>query len=150
MKSSMKEAIERFIQSKHIAIVGASGSPKKFGGQIVTALQAKGYTIYPVNPNRDMLGETKCFKSLHELPPEVDAALFVLPARYAENAVEEAAAGHIRRIWFQQGANYSKAAALAAKSGIETVVGKCIFMYVPPVEGFHAFHRFVARLFRIA
>jgi predicted CoA-binding protein len=146
----MKEAIERFVQSRQIAIVGASGSPRKFSGNVVRALREKGYQIFAVNPNREAINRERCYKDLRELPPSVEAALFVLPSYAAADMVKEASASGIRRIWFQQGGNYCDAAALATQAGIETITGKCILMYAPPVTSIHAFHRFVARLFRLA
>jgi len=146
----MNEAIERFIQSHEIAVVGASGSPRKFGANVLPALREKGYQTYAVNPNREAINNERCYKNLRELPPTVETALFVLTPKFAVDMVKEAAGVGIRRIWFQQGGDYREAAGLAKQAGIETITGKCILMYAPPVTGFHAFHRFVARLFRLA
>jgi len=146
----MNEAIERFVQSQQIAVVGASSSLRKFSGTVGPTLRERGFQIFAVNPNREAINNEKCYKDLKELPPTVESALFVLPSQFAEETLNEASADGIRRIWFQQGGDYSKAATLATQSGIETIVGKCILMYAPPVTGFHAFHKFVAKLFRLA
>ena len=59
----------------------------------------------------------------------------------------EAAAIGLRNVWLQQGAESPEAIALAKDLKLNLVAGKCILMYAPPVEGFHAWHRALYRLF---
>jgi hypothetical protein len=61
--------------------------------------------------------------------------------------LREAAAIGLKKVWLQQGAESPEAIALANELNINLVAGRCILMYAPPVEGFHAWHRAFYRLF---
>ncbi len=139
--------IADFFNAKSLAIVGASNKPKSFGYVVHTTLKQRGYQPIPVNPNYPDIAGDRCYKSIADLPQGVESAVFLLPPSAAEQAVAEARAAGIKRIWFQQGAKYGSAIRLAQEAGLEVVSKKCVLMYAEPVSGIHAFHRFLARLF---
>jgi len=67
---------------KGIAVVGASSKPGKVGYQIVKNIIDCGYegNIYPVNPHEPtVLGKT-AYKTVEEIPGEVDMAVISIPA----------------------------------------------------------------------
>ena len=134
-------------KTKPLALVGASDKPKSFGQIAYTTLKQHGYTIYPVNPNYSKVAGDCCYRSISELPSGVEIAVFMLSPSAAEQAVADARAAGIKRIWFQQGGKYDSAIKAAQSAGLEVVSKKCILMYTEPVTGVHAFHRFIARLF---
>jgi len=139
------QAIEKFLSEKHIAVVGVSD--RKFGGAIYKALKQRGYTVYPVRPNRTSFDGDTCYPRLTDLPPHVKAAVVAVSPITAEGVVEDAHAAGITQLWFQQWKNFSRASARAAALGMQTVSRKCVLMYAQPVTGIHAVHRFLARLF---
>jgi predicted CoA-binding protein len=143
----MSEIIQLFARPGKLALVGASNKPNSFGQAAYKELKDRGFTVYPVNPNYAEVAGDRCYKSISELPQGVESALFVLSPAAAEQAVEEARVAGIKRIWFQQGADYRAAVKAAQDSGMQVVSKKCILMYAPPVTGFHAFHRFLAKVF---
>jgi len=143
----MNDIIQLFARSTTLAIVGASDNRQSFGNIAFRTLKSKGYQLYPVNPKYPAVEGEPCYGSLRDLPAGVESALFVLPSRVSEQAVVDAQLAGIKQIWFQRGADYSDAIRAAQKAGIETVSGRCILMYAEPVTGFHAFHRFLAKLF---
>ena len=61
--------------------------------------------------------------------------------------MREAAAAGIRRIWIQQGAESREALDFCAANGLPAVSKQCILMFAEPVGSFHAFHRWVAKVF---
>jgi predicted CoA-binding protein len=141
----MRDIIDHFIHAKHLAVVGVSD--KKFGGAIYKSLKKRGVNVYPVHPTREMFDGDTCIENLTEVPCEVSAAILAVSPETAERVVEDAAVGGITHVWFQQGADFSAAKASAEAKGLKTVDRKCILMYVPPVTGIHAVHRFIANLF---
>jgi uncharacterized protein len=143
----MTNEIQNFITSKHIAVLGASPSGKKFGNAAYKELKAKGYQVYPVHPTAEIIENDRAYNNLKALPAEVTAAVFAIAPEKALIAVDDAIAHGIKHIWFQQGANFTQAAEKAKAAGIEIVTKKCILMYAPPVKSIHAVHRFLARIF---
>ncbi len=143
----MEQKIQDFINSRNIAVVGVSRSNMKFGSAAFRTLKNNGYQVYPVHPTLPTFSGARCYNEIKELPGEVDALFVSVKPEQAEKVVTEAAARNIKRIWFQRGADFSKAAEIAENMGIETVTGKCILMYAQPVSGIHAVHRFLVKLF---
>lgn len=143
----MQPEIQKFIDSKHIAILGASPSGKKFGNYIYKNLKKKGYNLYPVHPTAEIIEGDKAFDNIKSLPDNVDSVLIAISPDKAEVVVDDAIDKKIKNLWFQQGADFSGPATKAKAGGIETITGKCILMYAEPVGGIHAIHRFFAKLF---
>lgn len=73
-------SIHKMLNPRSIAVVGAS--PKGgYGGRLLNAvLKAKDRVrVYPVNPNYDVIAETKCYRSIAELPEAPDLVGIVVP-----------------------------------------------------------------------
>jgi uncharacterized protein len=143
----MKNAIEEFIKSKRIAVVGLSRSGKKFGNSAFAELLKRGYQVFAVHPDAAEIGGTPCYPNLGALRGKVDAVLVCIAPGGVPSILREAALNGIRNVWLQQGAESSEAIALGNELDFSLVVRKCILMYAPPVEGFHAWHRAVYRIF---
>lgn len=138
---------DQFLDNARIAVVGASNNKRKFGYTIYRTLKAKDFPVVPVNPNTTTIDSDPAYQRLTDIPHDIQAAIIVLQPDKAIQAVHDAKTKGITRLWFQQGADFSEAEQLARESGIDTVSGKCILMYAKPVNGIHAVHRFLARLF---
>ena len=67
---------------KGIAVVGASSKPGKVGYQILKNIIDCGYegNIYPVNPKDEEVLGKKAYKTVEEIPGEVDTAIISIPA----------------------------------------------------------------------
>jgi uncharacterized protein len=142
----MNPTIEKLLQPKKLAVVGASTNARSFGHNVYRELKRLGFSLIPINPHHAEVDGDKCYKSLTDLPTHVDSALFVLSPEAAVSVVAEARAAGIKYIWFQQMADYAAAVKAAEEVGIETVSKRCILMYAQPVKGFHAFHRFLTKI----
>jgi uncharacterized protein len=140
MKS--KASIDAFIAEPAIAVVGVSRSGKGFGNVAARELRRKGYRIYPVNPQADLVDGEHCFRSITDLPAPVGAVLVVVPPERALGVAREAAAAGIRRIWLQQGAQSPQVIQLCSELGLETVAGECILMFARPT-GVHKAHKWI-------
>ena len=81
--------IERLIRPKSVAIVGASDKPGALGSTLLSNLERNGFSgsIYPINPNRDMLAGLHCLKSVAELPDGLDCAVLAIPRAFVLDAV---------------------------------------------------------------
>ncbi len=73
-------SFEKLIRPDSVAIVGASAHPTKVGHAILKNILSDGYEgdVYPVNPTaQEILGKV-CYRSLQDIPGEVDLAVIVV------------------------------------------------------------------------
>src|SRR5436309_5512454 len=76
--------LDRFFRPKTIAVIGASdtpGSASALNYRLVRDWQKQrtgGATVYPVNPNRDEVGGERCFRSVLDIPEDVDVAIVLV------------------------------------------------------------------------
>jgi predicted CoA-binding protein len=142
-----KQQITTFLNGKRLAIAGVSRDPKKFGHLVFKDLTKNGYTILPVNPNVESIDGVKCFKSVNDLPGDVESLLIMTPKPMTDNTLREAISKGIRNIWVQQMSETKDTLRIAEEYQREIISGKCIYMFAEPVSGFHKFHRAVMKIF---
>ncbi len=143
-----QKAIEDFLSSKKLAVVGVSRNGKKFGNSAMQELKSRGFKVYPVNSKADKIEGEECYRSLNSLPEKVDGAVIIVPPDEAGKVIRDAAAAGINKIWLQQGSQSNDAISFCRDNGISAVYDECILMYTEPVTGFHKFHRTVNKIFR--
>ncbi len=87
----MPKTLKPLFQPSSIAIIGASRRPGTIGWQIVDNLLSHGYTgpIYPVNPGARAVHSVPAWRSVLEIPREVDLAIIVVPKEAVLEVVEE-------------------------------------------------------------
>ena len=142
-----KAVVDEFLSQRTLAVVGASRNPRKFGNAVLRELNAKGYKVFPVNPNaREVLG-SKCYPTLKDLPERVGGIVVVVPPAETERVVREAKDAGISRVWMQQGAESDTAITFCRQNGMQEVHGECILMFAPEAAFFHRAHRFVKGFF---
>ncbi|MEM1561745.1 MAG: acetate--CoA ligase family protein [Candidatus Bathyarchaeia archaeon] len=83
--------LDAFFNPRAIAVVGASRDPSKIGHKIVKNIIEGGFSgaIYPVNPNADEILGLKCYKSVVDIPGEIDLAIIIVPARIVPSVLED-------------------------------------------------------------
>ncbi|MCF8267811.1 MAG: CoA-binding protein [Ignavibacteriales bacterium] len=146
MKTS--EKIADFLHQDNIAVVGVSGSGKKFGDMVFKELKKSGKRVFPVNPKLNIYNGLKCFNSLDEIPQEIKTLMICTKCSKIQNFTEIMNSGRFSNIWFQQGTISSPEYASLSNPGVSYIMGECVFMYLEPVESIHKFHRAVRRFFR--
>ena len=130
-----------------IAVIGVSSSVKKFGSAVCRELRQRGYTVYGVHPANKEFDNEPCYPRLTDIPGEIDLVVMCVKPDKASAVVEDAITKGVKRIFFQQGADFSDAIAKAQAAGLKAIKGGCIMMYAEPVGGVHAVHRFLTRIF---
>jgi acetyltransferase len=83
--------ISFFFDPRSIAVIGASPTAGKVGNTVMSNLIQSGYTgkIYPVNPNAEEILGYKAYKSVLDIPDEIDIAIFVIKALFVPDVAEE-------------------------------------------------------------
>jgi predicted CoA-binding protein len=119
------EIVQKAVDSKVWALVGASTNPEKYGNIILHNMANAGYKIYPVNPRATEIDGYKCYPGLASLPEKPAVVNFVLPAKMALPFLEEAARLGIRTVWFQPGAESAEAISRAEELGLQVIYNAC-------------------------
>ncbi len=145
MKANLNQ-IESFLTNRKIALVGVSRTKSKFGNEVFKQLLGKGYEVVPVHRVMTEFEGHACFGSIESLPDDVSAICLVVPKTETDALLQAALNRGIRQIWVQQMSETSFTNQLAAQSGANIVLGRCIFMYTSP-EGFHRFHQRLSKIF---
>ena len=106
-----------------VAILGASADRSKFGNKAVRAFLARGYTVYPVNPKGGEVEGLPVYKSLAEIPPEVqlDRISVYLPPAIGLKAVPEIAARAPAELWLNPGSESDELVAAAEAAGLNVI-----------------------------
>jgi acyl-CoA synthetase (NDP forming) len=85
------QAMNRLMNPRSVAVIGASDQAGKIGNSIMKNLINGGYEgeIYPINPKADEIQGRKAYKSVGDVPGEVDVAVFAVPAKFVPAALTE-------------------------------------------------------------
>lgn len=92
-----REHIARLLAPASVAVVGASDKPGALGASVLGNLLRNDFAgkIYPVNPNRDRIGDLPCLPSVDALPLGVDVAVLAIPQAFVLDTVRGLAARQV-------------------------------------------------------
>ncbi|WP_406468307.1 acetate--CoA ligase family protein [Streptomyces sp. NBC_01594] len=84
-------SMRRLMEPRSVAVIGASAEQGKIGNSVMRNLIDGGFSgeIHPVNPRADDILGRKAYKSVTDVPGEVDVAVFAIPAKFVASALEE-------------------------------------------------------------
>ncbi|MEM2908888.1 MAG: CoA-binding protein [Candidatus Bilamarchaeaceae archaeon] len=87
----MANRINKILEPKSVAIIGASAVPGKIGNVILRNLLDGKYQgkIYPINPKYENVLGLRCYRSVLEVKESVDCAIIAIPAEAVPQVVEE-------------------------------------------------------------
>ena len=86
-----KPDISYFFDPKSIAIIGASSKPGKVGYNVLRNIVESKYKgkLFPINPKAEDILGYKSYKSVLDVPEEIDIAIFVIPSKLVNLIAEE-------------------------------------------------------------
>jgi acyl-CoA synthetase (NDP forming) len=89
MPEKTQDPIQKLIQPRSIAVIGASADFHKLNGRVMKFLIDHGYdgAVYPVNPKYDRIGDYTCYAAVDDLPEAADLAVITVPAALVNDAV---------------------------------------------------------------
>ena len=84
-------AMNRIMRPKAVAVIGASAEDGKIGNSVMKNLINGGYKgeIYPIHPKADEILGYKAYRSVRDVPGEIDTAIFAIPAKLVAGALTE-------------------------------------------------------------
>jgi predicted CoA-binding protein len=126
VNSNPEEMKEIFESVKTIAILGLSPNETKASNMVAKYLQNAGYKIVPVYPKEDEILGEKVYRSLAEIPFEIDMVdIFRKPNAFdavADACIER---GDVKVFWGQLGLVNNSAAQKAKDAGMKVVQNYC-------------------------
>ncbi|MCW4023792.1 MAG: CoA-binding protein [Candidatus Bathyarchaeota archaeon] len=133
-QNQIKESLTKY---QTIAVVGLSDNPARDSYRVSGYMQNCGYKIIPINPFVvEVLGE-KSYRSLLEVPAEIQKTIQIVDIfRKAQDVlpiVEQVALLKERLgvpfvVWMQMGIVNEQAAEVAEKSGLVVVMDRCLMV----------------------
>lgn len=84
-------SMKRIMQPKALAVIGASAEDGKIGNSVMKNLINGGYkgAIYPIHPKASEILGYKAYKSVKDVPSDIDTAVFAIPAKLVAGALIE-------------------------------------------------------------
>jgi acyl-CoA synthetase (NDP forming) len=97
--------LDSLFNPKGVAVIGASGKELHIGNRVIKNLLDFGYKggIYPINPKADQIRGIKAYKSILDVPGQVDVAHMVIPAKFVPMAVEDCGKKGVKHIIINSG-----------------------------------------------
>jgi len=93
-------SLRELFYPKSIAVIGASNNPKKLSWNVLKNLLTHGFSgkIYPVNPNVEEVQGLKAYRSIKDVPQQVDVAIILVPAIQTPEIVKECCEAGVKYI----------------------------------------------------
>ena len=93
-----EEPLEVFFRPKTVAVIGATENPGSVGRTLLWNLVTSpfGGTVYPVNPKRPSVLGVKAYKSISDIPEQVDLAVIVTPPPSIPGIIRECGENGVR------------------------------------------------------
>ncbi len=125
--NSNKEEIKQiFDETKSVAIIGCSPDESKASNMVAKYLIDHGFTVYPVYPKEDEILGQKVYRSLLDIPFQVDMVdIFRKPAVIMDVVKAAIKKGGVKCVWSQLGLVNNEAMELAKQNGMKTVQNHC-------------------------
>ncbi len=90
-QAAIVEKMNRIMKPKALAVIGASAENGKIGNSVMKNLINGGYKgeIYPIHPSAENIMGKKAYKSVKDVPGDIDVAVFAIPAKFVAQALTE-------------------------------------------------------------
>jgi predicted CoA-binding protein len=122
-----EEALHRRVlqRARTVAAIGASSNPARHSHAVVAYLDAAGYDVIPVCPDRGEIVGLQTYPTLADIPGPIDLVVIFRRQEAVPAHIDEAAAKQVEVVWLQPGVWSPAAEAAALRHGITLVKDRC-------------------------
>ena len=124
----MENLVKDFLRQKRFVVAGSFRNETKYAHKILRSLLKKGYEVYPVNPRLSYVEGVKCYKSVKDIPCDIDVINVVTPPSVTETIIKECLEKSIKRVWLQPGAENEAAIKFCRDNNIDVIHGLCVML----------------------
>jgi len=91
-------SIESFFCPSSVAVIGASRNKEKVGYTVLDSIISGGYKgkVFPINPKTDEIFNRKCYKSILEVPQDIDLVVIVIPSKFVLQLLDQCAKKNVK------------------------------------------------------
>jgi predicted CoA-binding protein len=119
-----------------------SRNPKDHGSNTVyKRLRDRGYEVFAVNPNAEVVEGDACYQDLKSIPGGIDAVVIGTRPEIAEDTMRECAELGITQVWMHRGPGTGSVSETATAFGrqhdITVIDGGCPCMFDPTADFGH-------------
>ena len=122
---SQEEDIKTILGLKTWAVVGLGNNPERPALGVSKLLQNKGHRIVPVYPRAETVHGEVGYKTLSEIPFEIDVVDCFVNSNLVGKVVDEAIAIGAKAVWLQLDVIDLEAVDRAKAAGLLTVMDRC-------------------------
>ncbi len=120
-----RATVDRLLALPTWAVVGLSNDTGRAAYGVAAFLQARGRRVVPVHPRAETVHGEQGYRTLADIPFEVDVVDCFVRSELVGPVVDEAVAKAAKAIWMQLGVVDHDAAARAEAAGLEVVMDRC-------------------------
>jgi predicted CoA-binding protein len=121
----MSEAIQKLLAMDTWAVVGLSENSSRAAYDVAKFLQDKGKRIVPVHPTAPVVHGEQGYRTLSEIPFDVDVVDCFVRTELVGPVVDEAIEKGAQGVWMQLGVLDRAAGRRAEDAGLVVVIDRC-------------------------
>ncbi len=111
-----------------ITVVGASSAPHKAAHTVPAHMQQHGWRIIPVNPHADEILGERVYRTIGDVPEQVEFVDVFRPSAQTPDITRQAVAAGATALWLQLHIESHEARAIASEAGLLYVENRCLFI----------------------
>lgn len=119
------KTIDQVLAMKTWAIVGLGNNPDRAAFGVSKLLQDKGHKIVPVYPRAEIVHGETGYKSLADIPFQIDVVDCFVNSSLVGKVVDEAIAIGAKAVWLQLDVIDEAAVARAEAAGLLAIMNRC-------------------------
>ena len=120
-----ENTIDQVLAMKTWAIVGLGNNPERAAFGVAKLLQDKGHKIVPVYPRAEEVHGEQGYKSLSEIPFQIDVVDCFVNSKIVGKVVDEAIEIGAKAVWLQLDVIDEAAIARAEAAGLIAIMDRC-------------------------
>lgn len=118
--------LDKFLEQEVFAVAGSFRNRSKYAYKVLLNLLERDKKVYPVNPKGGKVEGLDVYKSVKDIPRQVEGVSIVTPPAVTEKVVRECAESGVGYVWMQPGAESEKAVQFCRDKGIEVIYRACL------------------------
>lgn len=109
-------------RSLRVAVVGASSDRSKYSNKAVRAYRQQGYEVFPVNPKETQIEGLTVYRSVSDIPGELNRITVYLPSAIGMKVIEEIARKGTQELFLNPGSESDELIEKAEQLGLHPMV----------------------------
>jgi uncharacterized protein len=120
-----RETVDKLLAMQTWAVVGLSDNRRRTAWGVAAFLRDRGKRIVPVHPRAETVHGEPGYRTLADIPFDVDVVDLFVRSELAGPVVDEAVAKGAHGVWLQLGVADHEAAERAEAAGLMVVMDRC-------------------------